>query len=210
MVDPEEHAHELPECPSAQGAGVLPAELRAWMLLLAATGAVEQRLRSMVKERLGISHDEFLVLCLLAEQPQDGLRMTRVAELLGRPKTRLTYQIACLQHAGLVTRKSVCGDRRGVEVALTDKARRLLGEASDALATTVTDALAHVMGPDQRAAVCGLLPGLSPEATQTKSTTRGEPDPGSIPESIPDSKPGSEPGSEPDRETRTTPAAPNA
>ncbi|MFI7502424.1 MarR family winged helix-turn-helix transcriptional regulator [Streptomyces sp. NPDC049687] len=157
MADPDEHALDLPECPSAQGAGLLPPELRAWMMLLAATGAVEQRLRSVVKERLDVSHDEFLVLCLLAEQPREGLRMTRIAELLGRPKTRLTYQIACLQHAGLVTRKAVCGDKRGVEVALTDKARTLLREASDSLAETVTGAMAHVVGPDHSAAVRRLL-----------------------------------------------------
>ncbi|MFI9547305.1 MarR family winged helix-turn-helix transcriptional regulator [Streptomyces sp. NPDC052016] len=160
MAAPDEPAPDLRECPSVQSDGLLPPELRAWMVLLAATGAVEQRLRSVVKERLDVSHDEFLVLCLLAEQPREGLRMTRIAELLGRPKTRLTYQIACLQHAGLVTRKSVCGDKRGVEVALTDKARRLLHESSEALSTTVTDALAHVMGPTQRSAVCGLVPDL--------------------------------------------------
>ncbi|MFJ1968875.1 MarR family winged helix-turn-helix transcriptional regulator [Streptomyces sp. NPDC087903] len=164
MADPDEHAADLPECPAAQGGGgLLPAELRAWMLLVGATGAVEQQLRSVVKKRLDISHDEFLILCLLAEQPGAGLRMTRVAELLGRPKTRLTYQIACLQHAGLVTRKSVCGDKRGVEVALTDKARGLLTETSGALAETVTRALAQFVGPAQREAVCGLLPGLAGE-----------------------------------------------
>ncbi|MFF6805962.1 MarR family transcriptional regulator [Streptomyces sp. NPDC012616] len=160
MPDPAEHPADLPACPSAQGSvgGLLPPELRGWMLLLAATGAVEQRLRTVVKDRLDVSHDEFLVLCLLAEQPGQGLRMTRIAELLGRPKTRLTYQIACLQHAGLVTRQSVCGDKRGVEVALTDKARRLLREASGALAETVTAALDHVMGPEQCAALSDLLP----------------------------------------------------
>jgi DNA-binding MarR family transcriptional regulator len=161
MADPDEHPADLPECPSAEGGGLLPAELRGWMLLLAATGAVEQRLRSVVKEKLDVSHDEFLVLCLLAEQPEGGLRMTRIAELLGRPKTRLTYQMACLQHAGLVTRRSVCGDKRGVEVALTDKARRLLREASAPLAETVTQALARVMGPQQREALRGLLPDLA-------------------------------------------------
>ncbi len=160
MADPEEHPADLPGCPSYDGSGLLPAELRAWMLLLAATGAVEQRLRAVVKEKLDISHDEFLVLCLLAEQPEGGLRMTRVAELLGRPKTRLTYQIACLQHAGLVTRRSVCGDKRGVEVALTDKARRLLTEASAPLAETVTKSLARFMGPDQCEAMRGLVPDL--------------------------------------------------
>ncbi|MET7519043.1 MarR family transcriptional regulator [Streptomyces sp. NPDC005480] len=158
MADPEEHRTDLPECPSAQGGGLLPKELRAWMVMLAAMGSVEQELRTVVKERLDVSHDEFLILCLLAEQPGAGLRMTRIAELLGRPKTRLTYQIACLQHAGLVNRRSVCGDKRGIEVALTDKARSLLEEASDTLAETVTRALSHVMGPDQHEAMSGLLP----------------------------------------------------
>ncbi|WP_327318400.1 MarR family winged helix-turn-helix transcriptional regulator [Streptomyces sp. NBC_01235] len=181
MADPADHPADLPACPSAQGAGsgLLPPELRGWMLLLAATGAVEQRLRSVVKERLDVSHDEFLVLCLLAEQPREGLRMTRIAELLGRPKTRLTYQIACLQHAGLVTRQSVCGDKRGVGVALTDKARRLLREASAVLAETVTEALAHVMGPEQCAALSGLLPDAATEEAQAQESAQesAEPEP---------------------------------
>jgi DNA-binding MarR family transcriptional regulator len=145
------------ECPSTTG-GLLPPELHAWMLMLAATGAVEQELRSVVKERLDVSHDEFLILCLLAGNPGEGLRMTRIAELLGRPKTRLTYQIACLQHAGLVTRRSVCGDKRGVEVALTEKARGLLQEASGVLARTVKEALTRIMGPAQCEAMRALMP----------------------------------------------------
>jgi len=121
--------------------GLLPAELRAWMRLLAAAGAIEQQLRSRVKDALGVSHDEFLILCLLADQPAASLRMTRIAELLGRPKTRLTYQVACLQHAGLITKQSACGDKRGIEVALTDKARRVLSEASPTLADAVSQAI---------------------------------------------------------------------
>ncbi|MFE2297039.1 MarR family winged helix-turn-helix transcriptional regulator [Streptomyces sp. NPDC059445] len=160
MADLDKDPAGPPGCPSAQGGGLLPAELHAWMLLLAATGAVEQRLRAVVKERLGVSHDEFLILCLLAAQPEEGLRMTQVAELLGRPKTRLTYQIACLQHSGLITRQSVCGDKRGVQVALTEQARSLLQEASGSLAETVTDALGRFMGPAQREALRGLLPDL--------------------------------------------------
>lgn len=159
MAASAEHPADQPECPSMSGTGLLPAELRAWMVLLAATGAVEQRLRTVVKDTLDVSHDEFLILCLLADQP-GGLRMTRVADLLGRPKTRLTYQIACLQHAGLVARSSVCGDKRGIEVALTEKARDRLKETSVLLARTVRQALADSMGADQRAAMCALVPDL--------------------------------------------------
>ncbi|MDH6515920.1 DNA-binding MarR family transcriptional regulator [Streptomyces sp. SAI-135] len=156
MADPS-------DCPATSG-GLLPPELHAWMVMLAATGAVEQELRSLVKERLDVSHDEFLVLCLLAADPGQALRMTRIAELLGRPKTRLTYQVACLQHTGLVTRRSVCGDKRGIEVALTEKARGLLKEASEALAETVKEALGRFMGPAQHQALCALLPGFAAEA----------------------------------------------
>ncbi|MDT0482322.1 MULTISPECIES: MarR family winged helix-turn-helix transcriptional regulator [Streptomyces] len=156
MADPS-------ECPSVSE-GLLPPELHAWMLLLAATGAVEQELRSAVKDGLDVSHDEFLVLCLLGARPAEGVRMTKIAELLGRPKTRLTYQIACLQHAGLVTRKSVCGDKRGVEVTLTEKGRRLLAESSGTLAATVKEALTRFMGADQREALRALLPDLALEA----------------------------------------------
>ncbi|ANP50085.1 DNA-binding MarR family transcriptional regulator [Streptomyces griseochromogenes] len=163
MAARDEHPADQPPCPASGGGGLLPGELRAWMLLLAATGAVEQRLRTVVKKSLDVSHDEFLILCLLAEQPRGGLRMTRIAELLGRPKTRLTYQIACLQRSGLVTRESVCGDRRGIEVALTDKARRLLREASDTLADTVREALSRFVGPEQREALSALVPELADE-----------------------------------------------
>ncbi|MFI9583977.1 MarR family winged helix-turn-helix transcriptional regulator [Streptomyces sp. NPDC052236] len=152
---------DLPGCPDAGRSGLLPDELRAWMHLLAAAGAIEQQLHARVKEELGVSHDEFLVLCLLADQPA-GLRMTRIAELLGRPKTRLTYQVACLHRYGLVARNSTCGDRRGIEVALTDKARRLMTEASPPLADAVTDAVAHLVGPQLLEALRGLLPS-SPE-----------------------------------------------
>ncbi|MFF5497058.1 MarR family winged helix-turn-helix transcriptional regulator [Streptomyces aquilus] len=156
--------------PSSTGGGLLPPELHAWMLMLAATGAVEQELRSVVKERLDVSHDEFLVLCLLAGHPGEALRMTRIAELLGRPKTRLTYQIACLVHAGLVTRQSVCGDKRGVEVGLTEKARGLLKDASAPLAETVKAGLARFIGPAQCEAMRALMPEMTPEPPVTPGT----------------------------------------
>ncbi|MHA5047066.1 MarR family winged helix-turn-helix transcriptional regulator [Streptomyces sp. SD15] len=155
-ADPPEREHTGDD-------GLLPAELRAWMRLLAAAGAIEQQLRARVKDALGVSHDEFLVLCLLADQPGSGLRMTQIAELLGRPKTRLTYQVACLQHAGLITRRSACGDRRGIEVALTDKARTLLRDSSRPLADAVSQAIAQTACAQRYDALHELLP-LAPAA----------------------------------------------
>ncbi|WP_405829032.1 MarR family winged helix-turn-helix transcriptional regulator [Streptomyces sp. NBC_01176] len=149
---------DLPEHEPAADDGLLPTELRSWMRLLAAAGAIEQQLRARVKDALGVSHDEFLVLCLLADQPGSSLRMTQIAELLGRPKTRLTYQVACLQHAGLITRRSACGDKRGIEVALTDKARTLLRESSRPLADAVSQAIARTACAQRYEQLHDLLP----------------------------------------------------
>ncbi|MER6016204.1 MarR family winged helix-turn-helix transcriptional regulator [Streptomyces bluensis] len=158
---------DLPGHDPTGEAPLLPPELRAWMGLLAAAGAIEQQLRSLVKETLGVSHDEFLVLCLLADGPATGLRMTQIAERLGRPKTRLTYQVACLQHAGLITRNTACGDRRGIQVALTDKARLLLREASGSLAGAVTRAVEGLEGQHD----CTVMHALLPKPADTENDT---------------------------------------
>jgi DNA-binding MarR family transcriptional regulator len=149
-------------------AGLLPEDLRVWMRVLAAAGAVEQLITKTVKQEFGVTHDEFLVLCLLADQPDHTLRMSRIAELLGRPKTRLTYQVGCLSHSSLVTRESVRGDRRGIALTLTEKGKRLLAEKGPLLAGAVRDALGATIGPDQSAALTGLLARACPETAQAE------------------------------------------
>jgi DNA-binding MarR family transcriptional regulator len=69
----------------------------------------------------------------------------------------LTYQVACLQHADLVARDSVRGDRRGVALTLTDKARRLLAQHFPALADGVNQVLADAIGPTHCEALSNLL-----------------------------------------------------
>lgn len=148
--------------PDESAFGLLPAELRAWMRVVASIGSIEQQFQAQVKTALGVSHDEFLVLCLLAEQPGTSLRMTQIARELGRPKTRLTHQVACLYRAGLITRSGSLTDRRGIEVALTDKARRLLRDGSAPLAEALAEAVTRTLSPDQREMLRGLLPGHGP------------------------------------------------
>jgi DNA-binding MarR family transcriptional regulator len=152
------------------GAGRLPDELRTWMQMLAAAGVVEQTMSKHVKRAFGISHDEFLVLCLLADEPGGTARMTQVAELLGRPKTRLTYQVRCLQHFGLVTRETARGDRRGITLTLTDKARRILAEQGPDLASTVHQALTETIACERGSALTALLPAHALEKTSQDGT----------------------------------------
>ena len=162
-------------CGGERGDGPLPDELRTWMRILAAAGVVEQTMSKHVKRAFGVSHDEFLVLCLLADQPGGTARMTRIAELLGRPKTRLTYQVRCLDHFGLVTRETVRGDRRGVALTLTDKARRLLAEQGPELATEVRRALDETIGCPGGSALTELLPpSRTEDATSRVGVTESE------------------------------------
>jgi DNA-binding MarR family transcriptional regulator len=181
-----DHAAPTPAATHRSGAGRgtgseveaarLPDELRTWMRMLAAAGAIEQTVSKHVKRTFGISHDEFLVLCLLADQPGGTARMTQVAELLGRPKTRLTYQVRCLQHFGFVTRETARGDRRGITLTLTDKARRLLAEQGPDLASTVREALTETIACERGSALTVLLPAHALEETSHDGT------PDSVPE----------------------------
>jgi DNA-binding MarR family transcriptional regulator len=154
----------------AAGAGPLPEELRTWMLMVAAAGVVERTVAKHVKRALGVSHDEFLVLCLLADQPGGTARMTQIAELLGRPKTRLTYQVRCLHHLGLVTRETVRDDRRGIALTLTQKARSLLAEQAPDLAVAVRQALAETIGAERGSALTALMPDTGCETADAENS----------------------------------------
>ncbi|MGW4750349.1 hypothetical protein ACWEPR_36890, partial [Streptomyces sp. NPDC004290] len=67
----------------------------------------------------------------------------------------------------LITRSTACGDRRGIQVTLTDKARQLLREASPALAEAVTRAVKGLDGPHE----CAMMQNLLPKPTDAEDIT---------------------------------------
>ena len=57
---------------------------------------------------------------MLSEQPDRRLRMSEIAELVVQSRSRLTHTAGRLEKRGWVHREACVGDRRGVELVLTD------------------------------------------------------------------------------------------
>jgi DNA-binding MarR family transcriptional regulator len=68
----------------------------------------------------GLQLSEYEILSMLSEQPDRRLRMSVIAELVVQSRSRLTHTAGRLENRGWVRREPCTGDRRGVELVLTD------------------------------------------------------------------------------------------
>jgi DNA-binding MarR family transcriptional regulator len=68
----------------------------------------------------GLQLSEYEILSMLSEQPNRRLRMSVLAEMVVQSRSRLTHTAGRLENRGWVRREACAGDRRGVELVLTD------------------------------------------------------------------------------------------
>jgi len=94
-------------------------ELAAWEGFLTVGAMLNRRVEQQLKEDAGLSHQQYEVLIRLSAAPGGELRMTDLAEAALTSKSGLTYQVAQLEKAGYVSRKSCRSDDRGVVAGLT-------------------------------------------------------------------------------------------
>jgi DNA-binding MarR family transcriptional regulator len=95
-------------------------ELAAWEGFLTVSAMLNRRVEQQLKDDAGLSHQQFEVLTRLSMAPDGELRMTDLAGAALTSKSGLTYQVAQLEKAGYVSRKSCPSDDRGVVAALTE------------------------------------------------------------------------------------------
>jgi DNA-binding MarR family transcriptional regulator len=108
-------------------------EQHAWRGYLRATRLLEAALDHDLQDQ-GLQLSEYEILSMLSEQPDRRLRMSQIAELVVQSRSRLTHTAGRLEKRGWVHREPCVGDRRGVELVLTDAG---YGEISRMAATHV-------------------------------------------------------------------------
>lgn len=94
-------------------------EQHAWREFLHATRLLEAVLDRDLQAQ-GLQLSEYEILSMLSEQPDRRLRMSEIAELVVQSRSRLTHTAGRLEQRGWVRREACVGDRRGVELVLTD------------------------------------------------------------------------------------------
>lgn len=128
-------------------------ERRAWLAFLTAGGLLNRRLEQQLERDAGLSHLQYEILVRLADAPGGELRMSELAAALLDSKSKLTYQIDRLEHAGLVRRRSCPTDMRAVYAVLTDTGREALERAAPGHVAAVRELFIDVLTPEQLAAI---------------------------------------------------------
>jgi DNA-binding MarR family transcriptional regulator len=107
--------------------GPLPDDaLGAWRAFLSAYGRVTRRINRDLAEAGLPDLGWYDVLWALYEAPDRRLRMRELADRVVISRTGLVRLVDRVEHAGLVRREAVPGDRRGAYVAITDEGAELL------------------------------------------------------------------------------------
>lgn len=132
-------------------------EKAAWTAFLEASHLVIRRVEQQLREQAGLSHPQYEVLARLSAEPSGELRMTELARRLVTSKSGLTYQVAQLEKAGLVQRRTSPADDRGVCAVLTEAGWAKLREVAPGHVELVREHLIDVLSREQlRALASGL------------------------------------------------------
>jgi DNA-binding MarR family transcriptional regulator len=94
-------------------------EQEVWREYLRASRLLEAALDHDLQAH-GLQLSEYEILSMLSEKPDRRLRMSVIAEMVVQSRSRLTHTASRLESRGWVRREACAGDRRGVELVLTD------------------------------------------------------------------------------------------
>ncbi|WP_410627294.1 MarR family winged helix-turn-helix transcriptional regulator [Amycolatopsis sp. cmx-8-4] len=134
-------------------------ELKTWQGFLMAGTLLTRKVEQQLRDDAGLSHPQYEVLARLSAA--DGeLRMTELAGAALTSKSGLSYQVAQLEKAGLVGRRSCPSDDRGVIAYLTDEGHARLRAAAAGHATLVRTLFVDGLTPEQFTALAAGVEGL--------------------------------------------------
>ncbi|MCW2863760.1 MAG: transcriptional regulator, MarR family [Actinoallomurus sp.] len=102
-------------------------QLAAYFALMEVSSMLQHAVDQQLRDEGGLSYTQFQILAVLGETPDGQQRMTDIADRLVHSRSGLTYQVAQLAKAGLVTRTPSSDDERSVIVTATPQGKALLG-----------------------------------------------------------------------------------
>jgi len=148
-----------------------PAELRAWLGLVAVAELLPAQLDSQLQHDAGLTHFEYQVLAMLSEARERTLRMSALAQRTNATLPRLSHVVRRLEERGLVERAPCPQDRRATNAHLTDAGWDLVVRTAPGHVATaralVVDALTPAQVGQLEDLMRTLLQRLDPEGRLT-------------------------------------------
>ncbi|MCO8277999.1 MarR family winged helix-turn-helix transcriptional regulator [Actinoplanes sp. TRM 88003] len=105
-------------------------EQRAWFGFLTMQEDLRRHINRQLLEDSGLSLSDFSVLSALVQQPDGALRVFELVSLLRWERTRLIHQVSRMVSRELLERRPAAEDSRGSRVALTERGREAVRQAT--------------------------------------------------------------------------------
>lgn len=96
-------------------------EMRLFRAFLSSTSGITSRLDAQLKASSGIALDDYEVLVMLSEAPDQRVRMSDLSDMLLHSRSRLSQRIDRLVGRGYVEREKCDDDARGTWAVLTSE-----------------------------------------------------------------------------------------
>jgi DNA-binding MarR family transcriptional regulator len=152
----ESDASSTNGCPESPAAGqpcwLTPEEQQAWRAHLA-IGKLLSRQLDRDLHSFGLSINDYEILVVLSEAPDQRLRMTDLADATAQSRSRLSHQITRMEAGGLVRRESCPGDKRGLFAVLTSQGMATIQQVAPHHVKSVRRHFIDLLTEDQLSAI---------------------------------------------------------
>lgn len=126
-------------------------ERNAWLALTGLLVRLPGALDSQLERDSHLSFFEYMVLAMLAEQEDQTLRMSALAELTNGSLSRLSHVVRRLENQGLVRRETCQEDRRATNAILTPAGRDQVEAAAPGHVRRARELVVDAVAPDDLA-----------------------------------------------------------
>lgn len=106
-----------------------PTEQRAWRILVTLTTRLPAAMDTQMQRESGVTHFEYVVLELLAAEPERRLQLSELASRANASLSRLSHVVTKLERLGWAERELSTG-RRGADAVLTETGYRKVQQAT--------------------------------------------------------------------------------
>ncbi|WP_166870318.1 MULTISPECIES: MarR family transcriptional regulator [unclassified Salinibacterium] len=124
-------------------------EQRAWRAYLVASTRLQEELDRQLQRDAGMPHAYYMILAMLSESPEGGVRMTELADVLKISSSRLSHAVSKLEGLGWLRRDADPEDKRVSYACLTGDGRQALVAAAPGHVSTVIDNLFDQLSAEQ-------------------------------------------------------------
>lgn len=135
-----------------------------WAELTRVHGAVRGSLETYLGDETGLLPEDADLLVLLAQAPEQRMRMVDVSAALRLSKSGVTRLVDRLAGQGLVVRAACPKDRRVIYAGLTEEGRATAAAAAPAVAAGLAQLLAGRLSPAELEALTEALRRVAPAA----------------------------------------------